>query len=250
LFLIVLIEVNNLSEGVMVKNGKLICILLFFLSSCATTAHDVDRSRAHYQLGLSYIKENKMQLAFVEFQKAVALNSDNKEALNALGVTYLEFGDLQKAEEVFLKAIRVDQNYSEAYSNLGATYGRMGRWPDAISAFRTAAKNPFYRKPEIAYSGLGNAYYRLGQLDDAIDSYREALKRIPDFYRSYYGLALCYNAQGRYGDAASVMKRAIDLDPLFKGDRDKAIEYFNKKRIEAGDKESKDILDYLEILNY
>lgn len=234
----------------MVKNGKLICILLFFLSSCATTAHDVDRSRAHYQLGLSYIKENKMQSAFVEFQKAVALNSDNKEALNALGVTYLEFGDLQKAEEVFLKAIRVDQNYSEAYSNLGATYGRMGRWPDAISAFRTAAKNPLYRKPEIAYSGLGGAYYRLGQLDDAIDSYREALKRIPDFYRSYYGLALCYNAQGRYGDAASAMKHAIDLDPIFRGDREKAIEYLNNKRMEVSNEELKDVLSYLEVLKY
>lgn len=234
----------------MVKGGKLICILLFFLSSCATTTHDVEMSKAHYQVGLSYVRENKMQLAFVEFQKAVALNSDNKEALNALGVAYLEFDDLQKAEEVFLKAIRLDEDYSEAYSNLGATYGRMGRWPDAISAFRTAARNTLYRKPEIAYSGLGNAYYRLGQLDNAIDSYKEALKRIPDFYRSYYGLALCYNAQGRYGDAASAMKRAIDLDPIFKGNREKAMEYLNNKRMEVSNEELKDVLNYLEVLNY
>jgi len=223
--------------------------MLFFFS-CATSAHNIDTSNAHYQLGFSYLNEDKIQLAFIEFQKAIELNPDNKEALNALGFVYLEFGDYQKAEASFLKAIRVDQNYSEAYSNLGATYGRMGRWSDAISAFKVAAKNPLYRKPEIAYSGLGDAYYRLGRIDEAIDSYKEALKRTPDYYRSYYGLALCLNGEGRYGDAASAMARAVDLDPLFKGDRDKATEYFNNKKIEAKNEELKDINDYLEIMNY
>jgi len=234
----------------MMKNGITAFILLLLVSSCATAGHDLDKSNAHYQLGLSYATENKMQLAFVEFQKAVELNSDNKEALNALGIVYLQFADLQKAEESFLKAIRVDQGYSEAYSNLGATYGRMGRWSDAINAFKTAAKYPLYTKPEIAYSGLGDAYYSLGRFDDAIDSYGEALKRLPEFYHSYYGLALCFNAKGRYGDASAAMTRALDLDPLFKGDREKAAEYFNTRRLEARNEELKDINDYLEILNY
>jgi len=250
LFLIALIKVRGPDKRAIVKNGVAAFILLLLLSSCATAGHDLDKSTAHYQLGLSYVTENKMQLAFVEFHKAVELNSDNKEALNMLGLVYLEFGDFQKAEESFLKAIRVDQCYSEAYSNLGATYGRMGKWSDAISEFKTAAKNPLYTKPEIAYSGLGEAYYRLGRFDDAIDSYREALKRIPDFYHSYYGLALCFNAQERYGDAGAAMMHAIDLDPLFKGDREKAADYFNTKRLEARSEELKDINDYLEILNY
>jgi tetratricopeptide (TPR) repeat protein len=233
-----------------VKNKIIALILLFLVSSCATAGHDLDKSSAHYQMGLSYATEKKMQLAFVEFQKAVDLNSDNKEALDALGIVYLEFGDLQKAEESFLKAIRIDQDYSEAYSNLGATYGRMGKWSDAISAFKAAVKNPLYTKPEIAYNGLGDAYCRLGRFDDAIDSYGAALKRVPDFYHAYYGLALCFNAQGRYGDAGAAMTHAIDLDPLFKGDRDKAAEYFNTRRLEARSEELKDINDYLEILNY
>ena len=232
------------------KNGVIFFILIFCLFSCATPAHNVDMSNAHYQVGLSYMNENKIQMAFVEFQKAIEMNADNKEALNALGVIYLEFDDLQKAEETFLKAIRVDKNYSEAYSNLGATYGKMGKWSDAISAFQTAIRNPFYRRPEIAYSSLGNVYYRSGRLDEAIDSYRDALKRVPDFYRPYYGLALCLNAKGHYGDAATAMTQAIDLDPLFRGDRDKAAEYFNKKRLEARNEELKDIDDFLEILNY
>jgi len=233
-----------------VKNRTILLVFLLFLFSCATSAGDAERSNAHYQLGLSYIKENKMQPAFVELQKAVELNSDNKEALNALGIVYLEFDDLQKAEETFLKVVSIDQNYSEAYSNLGATYGKMGKWTDAIGAFKAAIRNPLYMRPEVAYSGLGDAYYRLGRFDDAVESYRDAIKRVPDFYRPYYGLALCHNANGRYGDAAAAMTRAIELDPLFRGDRDKAAEYFINKRPEAKGDELKDIDDYLEILNY
>jgi len=241
---------KKLFDSLNISKRSLFVIFLLFLFSCATSARDMDRSSAHYQLGLSYINENKMQLAFVELQKAVELNSDNKEALNALGIVYLEFDDLQKAEETFLKVISLDQNYSEAYNNLGATYGRMGKWSDAISAFKAAVRNPLYRKPEIAYCGLGDAYYRLGRFDDAIDSYKEAIKRVPDFYRPYYGLALCNNAKGRYGDAATAITRAIELDPIFKGDRNKAVEYFIKKRPEAKGDELKDINDYLEIMNY
>jgi superkiller protein 3 len=241
---------NQSNEGAMVKNGVILFILIFCLFSCATPAHNVDMSNAHYQMGLSYMNENKIQMAFVEFQKAIEMNADNKEALYALGVVYLEFDDLQNAEESFLKAIRLDKNYSEAYSNLGATYGRMGRWADAISAFKAAIKNHFYKRPDIAYTGLGDVYYSSGRFDDAIDSYNNAIKRNQEFYRPYYGLARCFNAKSRYGDAASAMERAINLDPLFKGDRDKAIEYFKKKRIEAEDRELKDIDDFLEILNY
>ncbi len=228
----------------------LIC-LIFLLSSCATAGKgDIGRANAHYQLGLSFLTENKMQMAFVEFQKALEINPDDKETLNVLGLVYLEFDDLQKAEESFLKVIKVDSNYSEAYNNLGATYGRMGRWSDAINAFKAAIKNPLYKKTELAYNGLGDTYYRLGRIDEAIDSYKEAIKRVQDFNRPFYGLALCYNAEGRYGDAASAIKRAIDLDPIFRGDGDRALEYFNNKRLEAEDEELKNINDYLEILNY
>lgn len=232
------------------RKGSIIVFLIFFLISCVTTGKDIEKAHAHYELGRSYFNENKIQMAYVEFQKALELNPDDKEALNALGVVNLQFDNLQKAEESFLKAVKIDSNYSEAHTNLGATYGRMGRWSDAINSFKTAIKNPVYKKPEIAYNGLGDAYYRLGRIDEAIDSYREAVKRMQDFYRPYYGLALCFNAKGRYGDAASAITRAIDLDPLFRGDKDKAIEYFNNQRLEAKSEELKNILDYLEILKY
>lgn len=225
--------------------------IIFFLASCATTGKgNIEGANAHYQLGVSYFNEGNIQMAYVEFQKALKLNPDDKEVLNALGVVYLEFRDLQNAEKSFLKAVTLDPNFSEAYNNLGATYGRMGRWSDAVNSFKAAIKNPVYKKPEIAFNSLGDAYYRLGKIDEAIDAYREAINRVQDFYRPYYGLSLCYNTKGQYGDAATAITRAINLDSLFGGDRDKATEYFENKRLQAKDEELRDINDYLEILKY
>jgi len=228
----------------------ILCLLIVFTCSCATTEEDIQKANAHYQLGLSYFNENKIQMAYVEFQKALEMNPDNKEVLNALGIVYLALDDLQKARDSFLKALTKDPNFSEAHYNLGATYGRMGRWSDAVNSFNVAINNPVYQKHDIAYNSLGDAYYRLGLIDDAIGAYKEAIKRGINFYRPYYGLALSYNAKGRYGDAASAMEEAIERDPFFRGDKDKAIKYFKDRNLKAQDEEAKDVADYLEILNY
>ncbi len=228
----------------------ILCLLIVFTCSCATTKENIQKANAHYQLGLSYFNENKIQLAYVEFQKALEFNPDDKEVLHALGIVYLEFNDHQKAKDSFLKALTIDPNFPEAHYNLGATYGRMGKWSDAVNSFNIAINNPLYRKHDIAYNSLGEAYYRLGLIDDAIEAYNEAIMRGINFYRPYYGLALSYNAKGRYGDAASAMQQAIEIDPFFKGDKDKAIKYFNDRKLKAQDEEAKDVADYLEILKY
>ena len=231
------------------RNILIFCI--FFLCSCATAGlKNIEKANAHYQLGVSYLNEDKVQMAYVEFQKAIELDPNNKDVLNALGIIYLKFDDLQKAKNSFLKAVSIDPDFSEANNNLGGTYGKMGMWSDAVNSFKTALKNPIYKSPERAYSNLGNAYYRMRRIEESIEAYKEAIKRNPDYYPSYYGLALCYNIKGQYGDAASAFTRAIELDPFFMGDREKAMKYFDDKRITAKSDEVKDIIDYLEIMKY
>jgi type IV pilus biogenesis/stability protein PilW len=233
------------------RKRNILVFCIFFLCSCATAGlENIEKANAHYQLGVSYLNEDKVQMAYVEFQKAIELNPNNKDVLNALGLIYLRFDDLPKAKDSFLKAVTIDPDFSEAYNNLGGTYGKLGKWSDAVDSFKTALKNPIYKAPERAYWNLGKAYYRLHRFEEAIDAYKDAIKRSPDYYPSYYGLALCYNAKGQYGDAASAFTRAIELDPFFMGDREKAMKYFDDKRLTAKSEESKEILDYLEIMRY
>jgi Tfp pilus assembly protein PilF len=231
--------------------GRIISLLLMFLiCSCATNEKNVKQTTAHYQLGLSYLNEGKDQLAYTEFQKALEVDPDNKDVHYALGIVYLRFEDFEKARDSFQRVVDIDREYPGAYYNLGVAYAKMGKWSDAVDSFKEALNNPVYTKHEMAYTSLGEAYYRLGRIDDAINAYNNAIKRVNDFLRPYYGLALCYNAKGNYGEAATAMKTALGLDPFFRGDRDKAIKYFEDRRLLARGEEAQDIKDYLEILMY
>jgi type IV pilus biogenesis/stability protein PilW len=237
----------------MVNMRNILIFLIVFLTSCATivTEEDARKASAHYQIGLSYYNENNIQMAYIEFQKALEFNPYNKEVLNAIGTIHLlRFEDFQKAVDFFQRAIKVDAKFSEAHNNLGVAYEKTGRFNDAIDFYKKALSNTMYQSPEKAYNNLGRVYYRLGRYDEAIDAYKGAIRRVNDFYPSYYGLALCYNSKGQYGDAASAIERAIELDPIYKGDRDRAMEDLKNKKLTAKGEEVKDISDYIEILRY
>lgn len=236
----------------MMKMRYTLIFLIIFISSCATTetGENIQKASAHYKIGKSYLYENNIQSAYVEFQKALEFNPNDKETLNALGLVHLKFEDFQKARESFIKATTVDPNFSEAHNNLGITYIKMGKWSDAVNSFNAALQNKLYQTPEHAYYNLGYAFYRLGRINDAINAYKEVIKRMQDSHLPYYGLALCYNAEGRYGDAASAITRAVELDPLYKGDKDKALEAFENRKLIAKGEEERDIINYLEILRY
>jgi tetratricopeptide (TPR) repeat protein len=223
-----------------------------FISSCATVDNEaIQRSTAHYQIGVGHLYEKKIQPAFIEFQRAYEVNPNNKEALNAIGIIYLQhYDDTAKAIDFFQRALKVDPDYSEAYNNLGYAYEKLGRFDAAVTSYKKAVANIFYASPERAFSNMGRAYYRMGKYEDAVAAYKEAARRAPNLHIPYLGLALCYNAQGKYGDASTAMSRAIELNPAYKRDAKKAAEDFSNERITASGPEQKDLTDYLEILQY
>lgn len=229
--------------------GCIFISLVIFINSCVTTKDNTQRAYYHYQLGLSYLSDDNIQPAFVEFQKALELKPDNKDVLNALGIIYLlKLKNYPEAIRYFQRALAIDKNFSEASNNLGIAYTRIGRFNDAIESYKTALSNPLYRSAENAFNNLGWVYYKLKKYNDAIDAFKEAIKRSPDFHLPYYGLALCYNAQGQYSDAETAITTAIKVDPLYRGDKKKAIEDFKNKKAVAEAEEKKEIIDYLEIL--
>lgn len=231
-------------------------ILFFLLSflfvcSCATVSFDQEReAQFHYKMGLSYLNEGKTQMAFVEFQRAYQISPNDKDIIASLGFVYMQLEEFEKARELFLKAISIDPQFSEAYNYLGAVYSKMGQMQDAIDSFKKALSNPLYRTPEMAFYNLGMSYYRLKQYEQAINAFKDAIKRSPFFALPYYGLALAYNKEGRYGDAAAMMERALELDLIYKGDKKRFSEDFKKRLPIAKAEEEADIKDYLEIINY
>ena len=230
----------------------MILVMAVFVGSCVTASvENTQKATAHYKLGLSYYGENNIQKAFVELQQAVELNPKDRDVLYMIGIIYLlNYDDSPKAIDFFQRAVSVDPDFSEAHNNLGFAYEKSRKFNEAIDSYKKALSNLKYRSPEKAYNSLGRVYYRLGKYDEAIDAYNNSLKRMPELYISYYGLALCYNAKGRYGDASLAISKAIEVDPVYKGSKSKAVNDLSQKKLDARGEEEKDVADWLEILKY
>lgn len=232
---------------------SVLCLLSFiFLNGCATTASLQQQKEAefHFKMGISSLQEGNFQMAYVHLQRALNLNPDNKDVLHGLGIVYLHFEKFKESEDYFLKAIYINPDFSEAHNNLGTVYMRTGRLEKAIKSFKKALSNPLYRSPETAFYNMGMSYYRMGNFDLAVDAFRDSIRRAPMFSRPYYGLALAFNRAGRYGDATEAISRAIEIDPVYAGDRIKFINDIRQRVLAAKGEDEKDLKDFLEIMKY
>jgi len=95
------------------------------------------------------------------------------------GVTYHNEGRLDEAIREYQAALRVNPNYAETHYNLGLAYRQQGRLDEAIHEYEAALRiNP---DDVESHLNLGMAYGEQGRLNDAIRECQVALRINPDF---------------------------------------------------------------------
>ncbi len=237
------------------------CVLLV---ACATapTAEDIQNAEAHYKLGVSYFNGNKLKESYVEFQKAIQLNREDKYSLNALGLISARFKEYDRAINYYKQAISIDLNYSEAMNNLGVTYLEIGDWDGAIKYFKMALNNPLYATPDMAYSNLGYALYKKGDYLDALNTLNGAVQKYSESPQSAYISGLIHIKLGDTKTAIDKFNKAVTLSPnyidahwelasvyLREGNKGKAIAHFKIVAEGGADNEkTKEALKYIELL--
>lgn len=240
--------------------------LLLLLSSCASTptSENIRNAEAFSQLGYSYLNDGHLNEAFVEFQKAVALNPRNKEALSYLGLISTQFKKYDEAISYFKRAIFIDPNYADAINNLGVTYVEMGNFDEGITQFKAALRNPLYSTPAQAYLNMGYAYYKKGDFVNAENALRDALIRNPVSPAALYTLGLVYLETNRDGSAIEEFKKAIGIIPdyvdahwelanlyLRTGNKAKALKHFKVvAEKDSNIERSRTALQHIEQLKY
>lgn len=218
-------------------------------SSISVTPEKARLSNAEYMLGMSYMEQGRTQDAFVEFQKAVRENPDNKAAHNMLGYLYGEREQYKEALASYARAIAIDPRYSEAYNNRASTLITMEQWDDAIASAEQALLNPLYATPEFALNNIGYAQMKKGDYDEAIKSFNKALRRrfLP---QASYNLALIYMERGQNRAALKELEDLVERVPKYAhahyelarlylrmGDREKARKHFTEAAALAPDQE-------------
>lgn len=155
---------------------RLVAVILLagIVPGCATPEETMKKSQGHYQEGIATLNSDK-QKTYVEFQKAIQVDPQNKEAHYGLGHLLAGQGKWVLAEEQFRTALSIDQNYSEAHTYLGLALEVQDRWPEAIQEFRLALTNPQYRTPDLARFYLGGALAHEGDYQGAMENLEDAL---------------------------------------------------------------------------
>jgi tetratricopeptide (TPR) repeat protein len=153
------------------------------------------------------------QKAEEEYRAAIALDPKFASPHNGLGDLYQHhLAQPQKAEEEYRAVIALDPKFAYPHNGLGDLYQYYLAHPQkAEEEYRAAiALDPKFAYP---HNGLGNLYqYYLAQPQKAEEEYHAAIALDPKFAYPHNGLGRLYEEAGRWHEADSAFRRALDLD--------------------------------------
>lgn len=171
-------------------------------------ADQLKRVKIHYQIGLDALHKNQLPKAFDELMKAEAIDPHDVEVLDALGYAWRLRGNFKKSESYYLRAIRSGAS-SSTYTNYGSLLLEMKRYADAKVQLDKALEDPRYRNQFVAYINLGDALLGLGKFDDAIHAYRQAGLFNPEQSFSRIKEADAYVSYKRYNYAQALYESIL-----------------------------------------
>jgi len=147
-------------------------------------------------------------------RKALSLDANNSDAHSLASYLFTMRKEYEKAAAEAKKAIMLNPNSADAYWSLGLTYILSDRSVEAIGVLKKAIRlNPI---PPVDYlHSLGWAYRVSKQYGKAIETFKKCLRREPNYWKAYLGLALSYTFLGREEEARAAVKEVLIFYPGF-----------------------------------
>lgn len=194
-----------------------VCVVLFLVvaGGCATAsrAEREKMAESHYKIGLTYLNDNLLQQATVEFRKALEVSPKDRDSHYALGHIYYLQEKYDEAQKEFKAALKKDSADSEAHNYLGRAYEKKSQWDEAIRHYKAALKNPSYSTPHYARYNLGIILSHKNDLEGSSKEFEEAVRTAPGYVPAYYQLGLIYSRMGKPKEAAQAFQKVIELAP-------------------------------------
>jgi tetratricopeptide (TPR) repeat protein len=97
------------------------------------------------KLGIAYQHMYALDVAKLQYEKALSLAPNYAEAINNLGTVYYGQKSYRKAEKCYRKAIHTKPGTASFYSNLGTAYFAQRKYKDGLEAYQRA----FAIDPEV-----------------------------------------------------------------------------------------------------
>jgi tetratricopeptide (TPR) repeat protein len=151
-------------------------------------------------------------------RRAVELGKEDAVALSTGGyaLAYVA-GDLEEGAAFIDRALRLNPNLALAWFCSACVKIYIGEPELAIKDFthsmRLSPLDPFI---SMAQSGIGLAHFVAGRYEDALSWARRALQETPDYHPALRVLAASTAMAGRLHDAQKVIVHLLEIDPDFR----------------------------------
>lgn len=205
------------------------------LAACATTENskvsDEDAARFNVQLGINYLQRGDLKEAREKLERAAEQDPSFADAQAALGILYERVGELDRAGQHLRRAAQLAPDDPSMMNNYGGFLCRRGERAEGIKYFERAARNPFYRTPEVAWTNAGVCARGIPDAALAERYLRQALDVNRSHAEAMLQLADLFLAQGNALNARAFLQRyeaARDATPY-------SLELGRKIELAAGD---------------
>jgi serine/threonine protein kinase/tetratricopeptide (TPR) repeat protein len=164
---------------------------------------------------------NSLDRAIHLFEKAIEVDPDYAAAHALLGAALNLKGDFltipelhNRAMDEARKAISLNANLSYGHHSLGSTLSSLGRYDEAIDAFKQAIR--IEPNNAGAHSSLGRVYWLgKGMIPEGIEEHEQAIKLNPEAGYAFLQLANLHIVNGNYQRAEELARKAVDLQERY-----------------------------------
>jgi Flp pilus assembly protein TadD len=165
-----------------------------------------------YNNAIEQAKKGDRETAIEQLKLAIAEYPSFTMAFNELGVQYLKLNRLEDADTAFRNALKIDPESFAALMNRGITNVMMKRYGEAVPILRKALTK--HEQSAVAHYFLGQALANLGLFDDAEKELLTSLKLGKEEMKEAHRiLAIIYSSRGAKKKAAEELETYLKLAP-------------------------------------
>jgi type IV pilus assembly protein PilF len=197
-----------------------LCVLALLLGTgCASSTRGVEealrfrRASSHFNLGLDYIRNNRVALGLRELLLAESFDPQSPRIHQALANAYLMRGKPVQAEKHYLRTLEIEPTYHEARLNLSILYNRLDRYEESLSHSSMLADDATFPGPWRAFANKGLAEYRLGQIEEARRTLELGFDYRDDYWPTLLYLGILEVEEGRRLEGLSLFRQVLEQEP-------------------------------------
>ena len=184
--------------------------IMLFEHSLAVTS---DNFIIHDTLGVSLMRQGKIQEAIAHYTEALRIAPGFAQAHYNLGVALERQGRTQEATVRYVEALRLAPDLVQAHINLGALLAGQGKTQEAMTHYTEALR--IKEDDADTHYNLGIALAEQGKIQEAIAHYTEALRIAPGFAQAHYNLGVIFLSQGKIQEAILHFAKAVQIKPNY-----------------------------------